>query len=323
MASEPYVSIIIPNYNHARFLDARINSVLNQSYHNFEVIILDDCSTDDSRDIIEKYRSHPKIAHIEYNNSNSGSTFHQWNKGIRLAKGNWIWFAESDDLADENFLVKMTAAANDNIGIVYCQSYSIDEKNKVWEDCLEWTNDLSIDLWRNDFVMNGKKAIQNYLVIKNIIPNASACLLNTNAIKEFYPINHNLKFCGDWMLWSQLLLKYDLAYLATPLNYFRFHNTSTRFFKTKEKFIERIEEDCKVIQFIYTSISINTGQINRSCKNIESFIYEYYKNNRKFPFSLRSFKKVVIKYDLPVNLSLKNLYQYYLTLLCKKVKSFL
>ena len=61
------VSVIIPNYNHAPFLVERIESVLNQSYPDFEVIILDDCYTDSSKEIIEKYRNNPKISQIIYN----------------------------------------------------------------------------------------------------------------------------------------------------------------------------------------------------------------------------------------------------------------
>ena len=57
----PFISIIIPNYNHAPYLTERIESVLNQTYQNFEVIILDDCSTDNSREIIEKYANNPKV----------------------------------------------------------------------------------------------------------------------------------------------------------------------------------------------------------------------------------------------------------------------
>lgn len=76
------VSVIVPNYNHALFLEQRIESILNQTFQDFEVIILDDCSTDNSKKIIEKYRTHPKVSKIIYNDVNSGNTFKQWNTGI-------------------------------------------------------------------------------------------------------------------------------------------------------------------------------------------------------------------------------------------------
>ena len=93
----PLVTVIIPNYNHAKYLRQRIDTVLNQTYTSFEVIILDDCSTDNSKDIILSYKDNPHISNIVLNSENSGSTFKQWNKGFELAKGDYIWIAESDD----------------------------------------------------------------------------------------------------------------------------------------------------------------------------------------------------------------------------------
>src|ERR1700709_2423208 len=100
----PKVSIIIPNYNHEKFLDLRITSVLNQTYQDFEVIILDDASTDNSRAVIERYRQHPKVSRIVYNTNNSGSPFSQWEQGMHLAAAEWLWIAESDDYASPGFL---------------------------------------------------------------------------------------------------------------------------------------------------------------------------------------------------------------------------
>lgn len=101
------VSVIIPNYNHAAYLRQRIDSVLSQSFDDFELILLDDCSTDNSREVLESYWQHPKLSHLIYNETNSGSVFRQWQKGIDLAKGEFIWIAESDDYAHPQFLEKL------------------------------------------------------------------------------------------------------------------------------------------------------------------------------------------------------------------------
>ncbi|MBL0334186.1 MAG: glycosyltransferase family 2 protein [Chitinophagaceae bacterium] len=100
----PLVSVIIPNYNHAHCLEARIESVLAQSFSDFEMILLDDASADNSVAIIEKYRSHPKTTQVLLNSINTGSPFAQWQKGLASARGKWIWIAESDDIADPSFL---------------------------------------------------------------------------------------------------------------------------------------------------------------------------------------------------------------------------
>lgn len=135
------VSVIIPNYNHASFLQQRIDTVLAQTYSDFEVILLDDCSTDDSRQVIEQYRHHPKVSGIIYNETNSGNTFQQWEKGIALAKGEWIWIAESDDYADPGFLATLihNAAKGEAIVLSYCQSNEVDENNIIPGTMSSWT----------------------------------------------------------------------------------------------------------------------------------------------------------------------------------------
>src|SRR5262249_50761135 len=106
----PRVTCIIPNYNHARFLPQRIDSVLAQTYENLEILILDDCSTDDSRAVIEDYaRAHPSRIRYDFNTKNSGGVFHQWRKGITAAGGELIWICESDDFCEPGFLERCIA----------------------------------------------------------------------------------------------------------------------------------------------------------------------------------------------------------------------
>ena len=76
--NKPYISVIIPNYNHARYLDARLESVLNQTFRDYEVIILDDKSNDNSLEVIDRYKNNPLITQIVINEENSGSPFNQW-----------------------------------------------------------------------------------------------------------------------------------------------------------------------------------------------------------------------------------------------------
>ena len=104
MNQPPKVSVIVPNYNHQAYLKERIDTILQQTYQDFELIILDDCSTDNSVNIIESYRDNEHVTHIVLNEQNTGSTFLQWDKGVSLAQGEYIWIAESDDAAHPQFL---------------------------------------------------------------------------------------------------------------------------------------------------------------------------------------------------------------------------
>ncbi|MGL4332344.1 MAG: glycosyltransferase family 2 protein, partial [Bacteroidales bacterium] len=127
------VSVIIPNYNHAKYLNERIDSIINQTFQDFEIIILDDKSSDESKIIIEHYRDHPKVSHIVINKQNSGSPFIQWKKGIDLAKGDLIWIAESDDCAAPTFLEECVNHLVNNTDTVFCfsESFFVDENSNI------------------------------------------------------------------------------------------------------------------------------------------------------------------------------------------------
>jgi len=197
-----------------------------------EVIILDDCSTDDSRSIIEEYRGHPLVKKIVYNNQNSGSTFVQWNRGITLAQGDYVWIAESDDYADKNMLrccldALMKVPSSD---LVYCDSFEIDEQNRITGRWSGWQEKLSQNLWTCDFVKSGRMLNNTYNYIANIIPNASCVLFKRNAYMESAFVNRieKLKCVGDWLMWFSIMQHTDVCYCHQPLNYFRYHHATTR-----------------------------------------------------------------------------------------------
>src|SRR6266403_3876930 len=108
-APHPRVSVVVPNYNHARFLRQRLDSIVGQTFQDFELILLDDCSTDESQSILREYATDSRVR-LEFNEKNSGSTFKQWNKGARLARGKYVWIAESDDYADEGLVERLVRA---------------------------------------------------------------------------------------------------------------------------------------------------------------------------------------------------------------------
>src|SRR5215467_16170811 len=124
--SMPKVSIVVPNYNHARFLPQRLDSILGQTFQDFELILLDDCSTDDSRSVLSQHGRDPRVR-IEFNEVNSKNPFKQWNKGVGLARGEYVWIAESDDYADERFLEKLVARldAEPRAAFAYCRSWRV------------------------------------------------------------------------------------------------------------------------------------------------------------------------------------------------------
>jgi glycosyltransferase involved in cell wall biosynthesis len=220
------VTVIVPNYNHARFLPERLDSVFNQTYRNLQVILMDDCSTDDSRRILEHYAQKDTRVQLVYNQENSGSTFKQWNKGICLASGEYVWIAESDDIAELTFLETLVARldANPDAGLAYCQSCVIDEEGRRMRPAF-----LSEDgLGTQDFFLPGTTLVKNYMAITPIIPNASAVLMRRSVLAEVGFAPEDMRHAGDWMFWIQYMLRTNVCYVAETLNFFRSHSQTVR-----------------------------------------------------------------------------------------------
>lgn len=228
----PTVSVIIPNYNHESYLPKRIESVLNQSLRDIEVIILDDCSPDSSREIIAHYATQDTRIRVVLNEQNSGSTFKQWNKGIALAQGKYVWLAESDDYADPELLTTLVNRLDTNSAVVlaYCNSYSVDEHNKLmpvptWEPFLA---ELDAELWKQDFTRSGLELVRRFMSYRNIIPNASSVLLRRSILSQVGPADGSMRILGDWLFWAKVMAIGEVAYVAQPLNYFRTHRNNVR-----------------------------------------------------------------------------------------------
>jgi glycosyltransferase involved in cell wall biosynthesis len=225
----PQVSVIVPNYNHARFLPQRLDSVFDQTFNDMEVIILDDASTDNSREVIQRYINNSRVQ-VSFNEVNSGSPFAQWNRGVALAKGEFVWIAESDDVADPDLLGRLVDVLSRNppAGLAYCQSRRIDgagHPSILAEENLRW---LHPSRWLSDFVADGRNECRLYLSRMNTIANASAVVFRKSVFNEVGGADESFQICGDWHLWCRMLACSDLAFVAAPLNQHRLHLGSVR-----------------------------------------------------------------------------------------------
>ena len=225
------ISVIVPSFNHARFLEQRLTSIFNQTYSNFEVIILDDCSSDNSRDIINQYSNHLNTSHIVFNEQNSGSPFTQWKKGISLAKGKYIWIAESDDHCELNFLEVATGKLTEEFDLFYSKTTRIKEDGSVMiNNQYRWYGDISETRWLYDFENDAKDEVRDVLFTKCIINNASAVVFrNEKRIFSYLEEVSGMYYSGDWLFWVLYLLDSKrLCYSVKTVNYFRTHPAVTR-----------------------------------------------------------------------------------------------
>lgn len=214
----PSVSVIIPNYNHAPFLKQRIESVLGQTFQDFELILLDDCSIDGSRDIMESYRSDSHVSHIIYGESNSGSAFRQWDKGIALSKGDWIWIAESDDYCEPTFLERLMKemAQEPDCVLAYSATWWVDQQGKkLWET----PHSDKVNTY------HGHDFIRKKLAVCNSIANVSECIFRRNKFRpeESYRYEQ-MRLCGDWFFYVLFAEQGKVVEVDEPLSYYRQHN---------------------------------------------------------------------------------------------------
>ncbi len=148
MESRAKVSVIIPNYNNGRYLEECLNCVLSQTLKDIEIIIIDDCSTDDSKEILQLFRAkYPEIVRVVENSENSGAGASR-NNGLDIATGEFIKFLDADDTMDEDVLESMYNAAKEhNVKIVTGQISIMGDKKEHIADRTEKTN-RKIDISR-------------------------------------------------------------------------------------------------------------------------------------------------------------------------------
>ncbi|MCX8052312.1 MAG: glycosyltransferase [Armatimonadetes bacterium] len=251
----PRVSVIVPNYNHARYLNQRIESVLNQTFRDIEVIILDDASTDNSRDIIARWETDSRVRVI-VNEVNSGSVFKQWNKGMREASGEFLWIAESDDFADPAFLEILVPRLESNpaAGVAYCQSWVVDENGRrqfILEERREY---VDADRWKSDFSNDGRDECARYFILGSMIANVSSALIRRCIAEDVGYADEDWTIAGDYAFWVKLLLASDIEFVAKPLNYWRVHSNTVRNVATRNGLM--VKEAYQVATHISRNVAV-------------------------------------------------------------------
>ena len=251
------VSVIIPNYNHSVFLKQRIESIINQTFRDYEIIILDDCSTDKSRDIIDHYKTKYPDLRAYYNESNSGNPFIQWNYGVSKAKGEFVWIAESDDYADTDFLERTITLLKKytDAGLVFSDSRIINEqKGKEYlasDRRAAFSNHKLEQLFNNGC---DKRKSMN-IFFENPIVNVSSVLFRKSTYLEAGGADTSMRFCGDWLLYIKLFLLSDIRYIPEPLNVFRLHSVSS--YKIHHRSNIFLREKMKIYNFIIRNSQIS------------------------------------------------------------------
>jgi glycosyltransferase involved in cell wall biosynthesis len=226
------VSVVIPNYNYEQHIIARLDSVCQQKYAIYELLVLDDQSTDGSVPVISEYLDRLTFdRRLIVNERNSGSVFRQWRRGVELSGGDLVWIAEADDLCDAAMLDALVPAFDDpQVVLAYCQSQQIDEQGAVLaNDYLGYTADVS-GKWANDHVADGIEEIAHALSVKNTIPNVSAVVFRRTAllaaIDAIGDRIFDFRVAGDWLIYLYVLRQGKAYFCSQSLNKHRRHTVS-------------------------------------------------------------------------------------------------
>ncbi|MEW6096632.1 MAG: glycosyltransferase [bacterium] len=242
LAKNPKVSVCIPNYNYGHFIGDAIRSVLAQTYKDFELIIVDNCSADNSEEVIKSFRD-PRIRFYK-NEKNIGMTAN-WNKCLSLARGEYISILHADDVYLPNFLEEGVKVLDTNpkVGMVYSQVKYINDKGKVIGDSRGLQPLKS-------YVLAGEKEFQK-LVTHSTNIFCPAVMVRKSIYNAIGNFDESFSLASDYDMWLRISLNYDVAFISQPLACYRVHEDS----ETTLNLNMLVKEDYEVLKKTYSNLS--------------------------------------------------------------------
>ncbi|MDB4921097.1 glycosyltransferase [Mucilaginibacter sp.] len=235
----PLVSIVFTSYNHQEYLKQALDSLIDQTYKNFEIIVVDDNSTDGSQKILEKYKDHTNIS-LHLLEKNTGSYVKASNYGAGFAKGEYLMFAQCDDFSEPQQVEKIMQAffEHDNVGVVYSKSNLVDESGHAYSNDYTGREKAFKIKCATDAVISGNE-MRSFLSFACVIPNLSAAILKKELFDKAGKLSTDYLVAADWAFWLDLAERTDFYYITEALNNFRQHSTTIR---SKMKIARQIEE---------------------------------------------------------------------------------
>jgi glycosyltransferase involved in cell wall biosynthesis len=221
------VSLVVASYNHAEYLVQRMDGLIGQTYQIIEILVIEDCSTDNSLEVLCNYGSHPKVKLIT--REKNGGWVVVSNQGVELCEGEFVLFANCDDDCDPHMIERLIVAMREypTAGIAFCRSLMVDKNDRVIGDDYEVREKSFQDRCGSDTLLSGAE-MSRFLLHSCVIPNLSAALIRKECFESVGVLSAEYRVCSDWDLFFRIAARYDIAYIAEPLNKFRQHPTTIR-----------------------------------------------------------------------------------------------
>jgi glycosyltransferase involved in cell wall biosynthesis len=238
--SEQYISIIMPVYNGGAYLSESIESVLKQTYKNIELIIVDDCSTDNSLKVIKKYEETDRRIVLLRNCENKGLSYTR-EKGFQASSARWIMFVDQDDVVAPNIceILLEAVSSKDDIDVAYCNLYNFNESENIVDN---WFNDVLYNEW--------------------VYEDGRDC------VKSYFGINTRKGCCSN--IWGKIIrreilekIDYEKGKKYCPLVYFEDCNIVPRMYFEARKVV--------YVPNVLYAYRINNSSVSHSVKNMLYF----------------------------------------------------
>jgi glycosyltransferase involved in cell wall biosynthesis len=276
MNNSSKISVVITCYNYGGYLPCALDSVLSQTYGNYEIILVNDGSTDNTDEVVKPYLSNPKIKYIRQANAGQANAK---NTGIKHATGEYVAFLDADDIWDETKLEKQVLLFSDlHIAVVYSNTKYIDENGQALAD-----------------VMNTMKKhrgnILKKILLDNFIPFSSS-IIRRSVLSEFNGFDETLKMSIDWDLWLRISTKYEFDYIDEALLIYRVGHSGqmSKNYTVRQECCDRISEN-----FINKYSGLLTKQDIRRAKiytyNMRGYNYRKIDPSKSIEYYCKSLKK--------------------------------
>lgn len=262
----PTVSFVVPCYKLAHLLPECVNSILGQTYGEFEVLIMDDCSPDNTPEVARSFND-PRVRYIR-NDPNLGA-LRNYNKGIELSRGKYVWLISADDYLRRPYVLQRYVSlmeANPRIGYTFCSGMGVRNGKETgligYSKCGE-----------HDRVVDGRVFLHKLLEYDPVLTAAALARRECYENISYFPINPawapfpiDLIWCGDWYLWCAFALHYDVGYFAEPMACYREHDLAMSVVVAKEQifncFLTEVAMRWKVKQ---QAEAAGYGRVSRKC----------------------------------------------------------
>ncbi|WP_238367983.1 glycoside hydrolase family 99-like domain-containing protein [Mesobacterium pallidum] len=244
------VSVVLPNYKYEQHLGDRLRTIFQQTHPVTEIIVLDDASPDGSvAEITRVAEAEDRVIRLEVNEVNSGSPFPQWRKGVQMARGDYVWIAEADDVASADLVEKLVQQMQDSgAAIGFCDSWAMDQNDqKLSDSYIPYIDEIAPGSFTRSFDMEGPEFLARFLSVKNVILNVSGVVFRRDALlaamDKLGDALTGYAVAGDWRLYAEICAAGGkVSWLARALNGHRRHATSVTHALDTDKHLSEITE---------------------------------------------------------------------------------